>query len=641
MSDVYVFGTYFSYNLNLDNNRTANPVQTKWRSQFTVPQGSTISGSVNDFFFINATTHICEISDLDYQLKSTEPIADDFRIKRVQGVRRVDRDFRIGINAQIQFEHAEPEAEILDDTNPNSDPFAAPALVPKPLIAPQYIDFFEQDRLELGYDFGAVGGPSFVTEVIEVANDDEQRNGQKLFPLHRYQLGDRTIAESEVNKLAEVSYLKNFHAQRRGRKQGFRYKDWNDYQANYQFLGIGNGNITQYQLRKAYIAGGAVTYRPILKPVPGTVFIFENGTAAPDVVEDSVNGWHINIENGVLTRAAPLPNGVELTVTFEFDVPVWFETDKIDFSLDYFNLQTNELMYRLGSVYVKERPLPTAIPWSIADSEEMSEELDLGIIYDSVESRIISNIELALSSGYLKTENKRDDARTKFNLGSRNYNRQELDKLLGYFWNARGKSKQFLFKNLNQDYAVRFDQDELSIKFEAAQSNDALYSLPGLKIQVQTDFGNQEAEESIDYTDLLGHFAYLEGSNGDLYNFHQPGQSRFYPTETVSAVSVDLTSAVGDSSVYLNKIDTTISDYRLTGVPIDVNNQAGMTVILDVVFVGGVSLNRIFENAAPGSIHFEFYYDPNHQTWQILNQAFPAVDINLGQPYSIALPLLR
>ena len=487
MSDVFIFGIYLGQNSNYDRTKTSTRFNSKFRSQFAVPQGTQINNPNNNelYLFEGTTVKLCYISDLDYQLKNTEPIDDDNWIYRANSARA--ESYYIGFNPQIQFEYVEVETNyVLDATNPNGDRFITPAPTPKPIILPNYISFAEE-RLELGYDYGAVGGPSFATEVIEVADDREQRNASKLLPLGRWQLGDRVIADSEINKLEEFSYLKQFHLDRLGCFQGFRFKDWADYQAFDQYIATGDGVETQFQLRKAYYAGNAVTYRPILKPVPGTVALYVDDVRVPDISEDPDNGWHINNETGVVT--GNLATGARLTANFEFDVPVWFESDTIDFRLEYYDPETKDTVYRLGSVFVVEAPLPPSIPFDIEPSQKITEQLDLGIIYETTETYQISNNKLPLKSGYIRRENKREDNRIAFNLGSINYNQSEVDKLLGYFWNARGKSLEFPFTNQSNNYKVRFDGDSLNLKFLAAKSEDRLYQLSGLKLQLAPSKG--------------------------------------------------------------------------------------------------------------------------------------------------------
>lgn len=357
--------------------------------------------------------------------------------------------------------------------------------VPEPYIVqvqePEFIDFAEE-RLDLGYDYGVVGGPEFKTEVVEVADGREQRNVLRHLPLGRWQLGQREIAESEVDKLEEVSYLLKFHEDRLGAKQGFRFKDWADYRGVAQVLGVGDGIKTEFQLRKAYAAGNALTYRPIQKPVIGTVDLFVDGV---NVAVDPNHTWIVDHETGIVSNDIPLESGAVLSANFEFDVPVWFESDEFTFELDYYDPDTGTKLYKLSSIFVVEGRIPLNLPWDISPRTEITEELNLGIVYQTYEKFQYKTTKLALKSGFTRRESKREDKRILFDYGNRKFDQKELDTLLGYFWNCRGKAGEFPIEDKGDQYIVRFNADRLNIKFEAASDNDALFKVSGLKLQLK------------------------------------------------------------------------------------------------------------------------------------------------------------
>ncbi len=174
---------------------------------------------------------------------------------------------------------------------------------------------FVEEKLELGYDYGAIGGMRFKTTIIKKGNKEEQRNLDWWLPLGRWQLGERTLLESDFEKINEVIELRDFHAARKGSKQGFRFKDWSDYKAINNPVGTADGQQTQWQLKKIYFAGTFSTFRPITKPVEGTVKIYLNNI-------ESVGGWTVDYSNGVLTCDVPPPPGTVINASFEFYVPV-------------------------------------------------------------------------------------------------------------------------------------------------------------------------------------------------------------------------------------------------------------------------------------------------------------------------------
>jgi uncharacterized protein (TIGR02217 family) len=130
---------------------------------------------------------------------------------------------------------------------------------------------------------------------------------------------------------------------RNGRLYGFRFKDWADFKSclpsqtpgpTNQPIGTGNGAATLFQLTKRYTSGAQSWSRVITKPVAGTVTIALNGTP-------QASGWSVSTTTGLMTFVTAPAVGVAITAGFEFDVPVRFETDALDVTLD---------LERLGSI---------------------------------------------------------------------------------------------------------------------------------------------------------------------------------------------------------------------------------------------------------------------------------------------------
>lgn len=488
MSSSWLFGTYFSYNINTDLKLTPNPSVAKWRSQYPVPEGSQFIVPPNSWVYFqkyNGVSYIIVqlvfIPDLAYQLKNTAPIGDQFWLKSAEGEKRVSSIYLAGRSSILQTFKTSTESFISgsSSSNPNAIAFVKPAPIPKPLPMVGYLSFSES-KLELGYDYGAVGGMSFSNQIVKMADDSiEQRNASLHLPLGRWQLGDRLIAESATNDLAEVTYLKQFHLERVGSFQGFRFRDWSDFEGKLEHVATGDGVKNEFQLRKAYLVTGSWSYRPIQKPVFGSVSIFVN-----DVL-DTPN-WTIDHSTGVISKTAPVPDGALIRASFEFDVPVWFESDQIGFSLQGYEEQSGDAIYRLESVFVVEQRLPLALPWRVRPLTPITDTLDLGIIYDTTEQYNFLTDKQALFNGYTarvsKYQGSSQNSRTCFNLGSKTYDYQEVETILAFFWNARGSLASFDFINNGRVYRVRFNQDELNFKFEAGSGSDRFFSLAGLKL---------------------------------------------------------------------------------------------------------------------------------------------------------------
>ena len=84
-----------------------------------------------------------------------------------------------------------------------------------------------------------------------------------------------------------------------------------------------------FQLRKTYGASFDPYVRPISKPVAGTVTVTVDGIAT--------TAFTVSETTGVVTFAAAPADGAVLLAEFEFDVPVRFDTDRLDIELSSFD----------------------------------------------------------------------------------------------------------------------------------------------------------------------------------------------------------------------------------------------------------------------------------------------------------------
>ena len=116
----------------------------------------------------------------------------------------------------------------------------------------------------------------------------------------------------------DFEYLRNFYLSRRGKLQGFRYKNWEDFKRDEQLIGYTTGGPQTIQLR--------TDQRVVTKPVPGTVMTRIGASGALNPVPN--DRWTINYTTGQLyvdTLAAGI--GQPIYAKFEFDIPVRFNTD--------------------------------------------------------------------------------------------------------------------------------------------------------------------------------------------------------------------------------------------------------------------------------------------------------------------------
>lgn len=196
---------------------------------------------------------------------------------------------------------------------------------------------FHEVRFPDNISRGARGGPERRTQVVELASGDEERNASWANSRRRYDVA------YGIRRADDLAAVVAFFEARNGRLHGFRYKDWADYKsalpsqaitATDQQIGTGTGSLQTFQLAKRYTSGAQTWVRTIAKPVSGTVRI------ALGMVEQ-MSGWTLDSTTGVITFTTAPANGVIVRAGFEFDVPVRFDSDTLDVTLDF---------ERLGSI---------------------------------------------------------------------------------------------------------------------------------------------------------------------------------------------------------------------------------------------------------------------------------------------------
>lgn len=132
---------------------------------------------------------------------------------------------------------------------------------------------------------GTTGGPSFNTSVLTTQSGKEYRQQNWKFSRGSWDLGGRTLRESEIQEIV------SFFQARGGMARGFRFKDFSDYKdnGNGRIGRVANNNImassidgsTYYNMFKQYNSAGQLYYRRIYKPVNNKIVIKKNGTIIP------------------------------------------------------------------------------------------------------------------------------------------------------------------------------------------------------------------------------------------------------------------------------------------------------------------------------------------------------------------------
>jgi uncharacterized protein (TIGR02217 family) len=192
---------------------------------------------------------------------------------------------------------------------------------------------FHAVRFPLDVALGARGGPERATDVVTLASGREERNSRWAQSRRRYNAG------YGVKSRADMQAVLAFFEERRGRFHSFLWRDGLDHSSNGtetptpldQAIGTGDGGTVSFALTKTYGAGFDPYLRPVTKPVAATVRVAVAGA------EVNAEDFSVDTTTGVVTLASAPADGAAVTAGFLFDVPVRFDTDRLDVELTSFD----------------------------------------------------------------------------------------------------------------------------------------------------------------------------------------------------------------------------------------------------------------------------------------------------------------
>jgi len=194
---------------------------------------------------------------------------------------------------------------------------------------------FHDVLFPVAVSFGATGGPERRNEIVALTSGREKRNARFSQSRHRYDAG------TGVKSLDDLHEVVVFFEARRGSLHAFRFRDPFDRKscrpgetlsAVDQVLGMGDGATDRYKLVKVYGAGDDAYRRLIRKPVVSTLRVTVGGAELP------ADAFTFDDATGEIVLAAgSIPgDGLAVTCGYEFDVPVRFDTDRLEIGLKAF-----------------------------------------------------------------------------------------------------------------------------------------------------------------------------------------------------------------------------------------------------------------------------------------------------------------
>lgn len=190
---------------------------------------------------------------------------------------------------------------------------------------------FVEVRFPENISYGSAGGPKFKTDVFTAASGFEQRNSVWAEARAEY-----NVAHGIKDK-ADMDDLIKFFFNMRGKATGFRFKDWADYEARSQQIGVGTGTQTVFQIVKTYTTGAQTYTRALRKIVDGTLA----GLTVNAVTQTLGVDFTLNVNTGEITFVTPPANTHPIAFSVvEFDVPVRFDTDHMPISIEAFEVES-------------------------------------------------------------------------------------------------------------------------------------------------------------------------------------------------------------------------------------------------------------------------------------------------------------
>lgn len=195
------------------------------------------------------------------------------------------------------------------------------------------------DVLNLGVNLESIANVRFNTTIAVNGIGVEQRNQNWVYPMLEFTLGGLALDR------AQLQYVNSFFQKHRGRSRPFLWKNWQDWKAVNQAIGVGDGVKTVFQLAKTY-GGSNPLIVPITRPKASTLTLTVGGVAS--------SAWTLNLNTGKITFASA-PTGAIVATYFEFYYPVRSNVDNINNRFKALRREDGAVIYELDSSIILEQ----------------------------------------------------------------------------------------------------------------------------------------------------------------------------------------------------------------------------------------------------------------------------------------------
>lgn len=152
-------------------------------------------------------------------------------------------------------------------------------------------------------------------DIVKTDGGYEVRNVRHAQALFEYEI---SFGVEEYDSTTQEAVYAMWRASRGG-LYAFRFRDWDPKNSELadEAIGTGDGADTTFQVTQTHTVGGVTAVRNITRPVTPL-------TVKKDGVTQ-VSGYSVNYDTGVVTFSVAPANGVVISVSGEFDIPVRFD----------------------------------------------------------------------------------------------------------------------------------------------------------------------------------------------------------------------------------------------------------------------------------------------------------------------------
>ena len=202
-------------------------------------------------------------------------------------------------------------------------------------------------RLPPEVERGMVGGPTYQNVIQESISGTEQRVRVWAKCRGEWDISYAILGNEEMSTTfrAVVALFRAHFAN----LYPFPFKDWGDYELNDGWIGTGDGSNKIFQIVKVYdpseiilgTQGSMIYVRDIYLPRPGLV-VKVNGVTQTLATHYTISA------TGLVTFVTAPTVGHAVSVSGEFDVPVRFNTNRLELTINENNIA------EIGSLPIRE-----------------------------------------------------------------------------------------------------------------------------------------------------------------------------------------------------------------------------------------------------------------------------------------------